>query len=481
MVKQILTYILAIITICVASSCSENEEFTSTPSSRLTFSTDTITFDTLFRTLPSPTKRLIVFNNNSKGVKISNVALETKDSQLFRMNVDGVSGNSIDNVEIYGKDSIFIFIETTMKEEHEELVKHYSDRIIFTFENGMRQAVVIEASSMNATFLNHEVIASDTVFDDALPYVVYDSLVVAEEATLTLKAGSALYFHNEANLIVRGKLIVEGELGKEVIFRGDRTDWLLPGTSYDMIDNTWGGIRLTPECKGCEMNYADVHGGVYGIDCDSINGTLTITNSYIHNVGGNALRINRTKAHIANTELNNSLGYCALIVNSDTEFYHCTLAQFYAWSYDRKNALLVVQNADEETDITDNSYFKNNFYNCFVTGYADDEVFAEFDATKSELGLHFYSSVLNTDISDDKYFTDCVKIEFEDDDMFHNNTFAQRHNRLSPYMPDSASVAIGKGNFVYCKDYPKDRFGEERTEGRVDAGCYQYVHREEKK
>lgn len=478
MVKKIFTYILALFTICVAYSCSENEEFTDNPSGRLTFSTDTLSFDTIFRTIPSTTKRLIVYNPNSKGVRISNVSIESSASNVFRMNVDGISGNSIDDVEIYGKDSIFIFVETTLNEEHSELIKPVNSKIVFTFANGMRQAVEIEASSMNATFMKHESITSDTIFDSNVPYVIYDSLVVEENATLTLTAGVSLYFHNAANLIVKGKLKVEGELGNEVIFRGDRTDWLLSGISYNMIDNTWGGIYLTPECQGCEINYADIHGGSYGVDCDSISGTLTIKNSIIHNVGGNALRINRTNAHIANTELNNSFGYCAMIVNSNSDFYHCTLAQFYPWHYDRRNSLLVVQNADKEYSNDGNPLFCNNFYNCLITGYADDEVFAEFNAEKAELGLHFYSSVLNTDTSDDNYFTDCVKIEFEKDDMFHTNRFLQRQDKLSPFMPDSANIALGKGNFMYCKDYPKDRLGEERTEGHVDAGCYQYVKSE---
>ena len=49
-------------------ACSDYETFSDNPSFRLEFSKDTIAFDTLISTIPSSTKTLYAFNNNSNGM-----------------------------------------------------------------------------------------------------------------------------------------------------------------------------------------------------------------------------------------------------------------------------------------------------------------------------------------------------------------------------------------------------------------------------
>lgn len=60
-------------------------------------------------------------------------------------------------------------------------------------EGGAEDRIVLEACSQDARRLNALVLDKDTVFSSVLPYIVKDSLVVDENATLTLPAGCQLF------------------------------------------------------------------------------------------------------------------------------------------------------------------------------------------------------------------------------------------------------------------------------------------------
>ena len=112
-----------------------------------------------------------------------------------------------------------------------------------------------------------------------------------------------------------------------------------------------------------------------------------------------------------------------------------------------------------------------NFYNCFVTGYADDEVYGK--PGEKPLNLNFHHCVLLTDVSDETYFHDCIG-ESKDADTYKEKNFKtfDTHAYLYDFRLDSASVARGKGSTAYSTSYPIDRFGVSRGE-KPDAGCYQ--------
>ena len=101
MMRSILLTCVAMVGLII-SSCI-NDDFTTSPSATLTFSTDTVSFGTVFTDLGTPTARLIVHNRNKKGVSISSIRFRDPDTH-FTFNVDGVSGSTFRNVEIRGED-----------------------------------------------------------------------------------------------------------------------------------------------------------------------------------------------------------------------------------------------------------------------------------------------------------------------------------------------------------------------------------------
>ena len=288
-------------------SCSEDDSFTADKGSKLNFSEDTIRFDTIFTGLTSTTERIQVYNRNSKGLHITNVKLESGGTSGFMINVDGQSGTSINDVQVLKKDSVFLFVKVNLPTSSSMEPTKVSDSVIFTLESGVQQKVVLEASGQNMQALHAEVLKSDKVMTASeLPYVIYDSLVVAEGASLTIQEGVTLYFHNGASLIVHGSLKVEGTQEKPVTIRGDRLDKMFPYLPYDRLENQWGGIYLSPTCKECTINNADIHSGNYGIVSDGIEGKVKIENSIIHNMAGYGLYLLDADALVANTQISNS-------------------------------------------------------------------------------------------------------------------------------------------------------------------------------
>ena len=80
---------------------------------------------------------------------------------------------------------------------------------------------------------------------------------LADGKSLTISEGTKVYFHKNANLKIgkNAQLIANGDLGKEVIFRGDRND-----ARYDTLPLNWGGIQLEQGAIA-NLKYAKIFGG----------------------------------------------------------------------------------------------------------------------------------------------------------------------------------------------------------------------------
>lgn len=449
-------------------SCSDEEAFTTDRGAVVAFSSDTVSFDTLFTGVSSATERLMVYNHNGKGLRISNARLRSNGASGFKMNIDGQFGPSLDGLEVLADDSIFVFLEVNVPHQAEDTPTLVSDEIVFTLESGVQQTVALKAYGQNAQTLRAERIEADRTIDRSLPCLVYDSLVVASGATLTLTEGASLYFHSGASLVVHGALDIQGTAEAPVTLRGDRLDRLFTYLPYDRLDNQWGGVRLTPTCTLCHIQHADIHSGNYGILADHPGGEVSIQNSVIHNVAGEGLCLKACQAQVVNTQISNARGNCVSIYGGKADFYHCTVAQFYPWSSDRAHALYVSNYLDDEECLVEGA----SFCNCLVTGYADDEVFG--NPGEQALNLRFDGCLLLTDVSDPTYFTNCTA-DKKDAPSYKDTHFrtVDTRNYIYDFHLAGQSTARGTGQAAYSALYPTDHDGLPRTD-TPDAGCYQF-------
>ena len=134
------------------TSCIE-DGFTTSSSDVLTFNKDTIAFDTVITLQGTATKQMVVYNRSSKQINISSIevaGLATKGH--FHLNVDGIRGDSFQNVEIRGNDSIFIFIEAYLDEMEKDEPTLVEDLLEFE-TNGMKQSVLLSEMPSPISFM----------------------------------------------------------------------------------------------------------------------------------------------------------------------------------------------------------------------------------------------------------------------------------------------------------------------------------------
>ena len=122
------------------SGCREYK-VSNDPSLRLSFSCDTLFFDTVFTEQGSATAQIMVYNRNKSAVMIDHVWLS--DCSYFRVNVDGEADLSrLHNLQINGGDSVFVFIRADINPTSQDTPLLISDKLHFHLTNDMTQGIV---------------------------------------------------------------------------------------------------------------------------------------------------------------------------------------------------------------------------------------------------------------------------------------------------------------------------------------------------
>ena len=441
-----------------------DDSFTTSPNDVLEFSTDTVNLDTIFTNEGTSTRSLKVYNRNSKSLRISNISLGKGGTSGFIVNVDGLSGTSFTDTEIRGNDSLFIYIIANMAETGVNGMVDVRDSLVFV-TNGVTQHVKLLARTQDAKRVRGLTINSDTLLTAEKPFIVYDSLVVAPTATLTIEPGATLYFHNGAALEVYGKLIAEGTPEARVTLRGDRLDRMFDNLPYDNLAGQWGGIRFHEGSFDNRITHAMVRGTTWGIKCDSTDlsrTTLTIHNSIIHNSTANLVDIACNRVRITNSELSDA-GYSVLAIHKGiVDVTHCTLVNYYF--YDMiKGAIIHTPTCEEIIEWGVHLTLNN----CLIAG--NSSPLSEGDFTGSDVYLNS-CLIAGVEGSDDANF---VHTMWNGEPMFW---LIERENYLYDYRLGSPeSSAIGWGATAYAVDSTAmDMYGASRIE-RIDVGAYQYT------
>lgn len=484
--NHILTAVFCLFLLCCFESCEKDEDFNFSADGRLEFSDDTISFDTVYSTLGSSTRRFVVYNNSDKGVRLTSVRLASSGNSGFRINVDGNYNTQFTDVEICHDDSIFVFVEITAKQQNSDSPILISDSLLFELPNGKKQFVLLEAYGQNVTILRGKHISANTTLNSKIPYVIFDSLVVDESKTLTISEGTTMCFHGNAELIIHGDIKAFGSVKKPITFKSDRTDKIFPYLPYDNVVGMWKGIRIAKESKMCLFDHCDIHAGSYGIKTEIPENMksptqLGIYNTVVNNVSGHGLDLNSNITLVVNSQISNTLGNCVNVIGGQHEFYHTTLAQFYPWKSNVVvgHALAFTNNDGENNFDLDDL----QFYNCLITGYSDDEIYGSSSENKDiNFCYNFRNSLLLTDSTglDLEQFKGCI---FENDTTYSKKKNFKKlfyDDYSSDFRLDSLSKARNIGvsldsilPVTLRELLLTDKNGKNRPKNSPDAGCYQ--------
>ncbi len=473
----------------MAASCADDESFSTSSADLLTFSCDTVSLDTTFSNVPTPTRTLWVYNRSGAGLRCSTVRLEGGNQYGFRVNVDGTylgqeSGYKTQDVEIRKGDSIRVFVELTSPLQNTEGPQKVEDNLVFALESGRQQKVNLMAYSWDADLLQGKIVQTGETAElggTSKPIVLYGNIMVDSAATLTVKPGTTLYFHENTGVDVYGTLILAGEKGNEVTLRGDRIDRMFDYLPYDRTAGQWDGIRFYGSSADNRISYTDIHSSVDGIVVDSNKVdrlALTLAHSTIHNCQGYGVKIDSAQVRIENTQISNALRNLLYVRGGDVTVNACTLAQFYPFDAGRGSALFFRQPL-KNLKVT----------NSLVTGYGDDEVMwtepVNVDSVKNPFKFSFDHCVLRTpklDTDDSLKFTNIVYEDLKLDSVKRGDTYVylkDKHfvrfdtdNFVYDFHLQPTSAAVGVGNVASMPAL--DRDGNERDAESPDAGCYRH-------
>ena len=470
------------------TACVDERGYTTDPQYKLSFSSDTIAFDTLFTEVSSATSSFLIYNRHKSDLRISEVQLSGGSDSPFRVNVDGMAGVAFRDVTLRGGDSMYVFVEVTVDPRGNDEPFEVRDSLRFVLESGAEQHVQLNAWGQDATVLRGWVVDADATLTAQRPYLIYDSLRVEEGSTLYMEPGTRLYFYNKVEMQVYGRVEAVGTVDAPIVFRGARTDRMFSYLPYDRLSAQWGGITLHPISFDNIFEHCDIHSGTYGLRAKSNDITrlkLRMCNSQIHNVDEDALQLTLCNAEIFNSLFTNAGGHCVNILGGRLQFWYCTMANFFPWSSERGVALNI-SNYDKEDGIIYPLVF-TTFANCIVTGSKDDELMGQVLEKTDSVDYSEYAqfvfthSLINSKGEarepDSLHFSNIVW-EHKDSVAYARSNFRtiDHDNFIYDFHLDSLSCARGIGLYAPTEQLGYDKDGQPRhKDGPIDAGCYQYV------
>ena len=459
-------------------SC-ERDDFSTSPSLKLGFSQDTVMFDTVFTTIGSSTRLFKVYNRNKHDLKISSIQLAGGNSSFFRINIDGIAADQVEDVTIRKHDSLFVFVEVTVDPLNQNSPLFISYSVVF-ITNVNTQNVKLAAWGQDVHLLNAKTIEVNTALGNDKPYLVYDYLFIKPDVELNINEGVKIHFHNRAQLVVAGTLRVNGTYDNPVIFQGDRLE-----DFYKDKAGQWGGVWLYGGSKNNIISWAQIRNSINGLIVDTCvttsSPTLRMSNTIIENSSSVGLYARGSKIIADNCLFSNSgLVSVALTMGGAYQFYQCTIANYWGQYIYRQGPALLLNNyylyqvnntgpvLVEPRDL-DEAFFAN----CIIYGSRDSEF--EIDNSykdqlvQAAMNYKFENCILKVpndfNLSDISKYTSVSR----KDPKFKNSS------KLD-FQLDTLSPAKDFGLFMYGQQYPIDlKNTSHLVDSKPDLGAYERV------
>jgi len=456
------------------TSCKKEQILTS--GGELRFSTDTLTFDTVFTAYASYTDWIKIFNPQNRKVTVSSVRL-TNPNSYFSLNVNGIEGNAVSDIEVAANDSFYVFATVNIDPTNANNPFIICDTLVATL-NGKDFSIPLIAYGQNAYYIDGNVdghIKTETWKTDK-PYVIVHSGLVDSGHVLTIPAGCKVYMNADSRLYVQGSLHVEGTKDNPVIFQGGRLDRKYFG--YEDYPGEWGGIYFFRYSFDNKINHALIKNGG-NTPGAGYPAAITLEPDLV---------IGDTQLVLRNTKIQNSIGYGILSIGGTLKAENCLintsgaqcLAMVQGGEYEINNCDFITYTTDKISHTKEPSFaalnyldIGNNQYvagplncvmrNCVVWGSIEEEiVFDKVDdypynmrmencLIRKKEAMPSYITHLNTIINQDPKFTDVEKWDFRP-------------------LEGSPLINAGTGNGI---NIPYDIDDKPRT-GAIDIGCYEY-------
>ncbi|MDC3209179.1 hypothetical protein OAT96_00370 [Chitinophagales bacterium] len=460
--KNIIFYI-SVLSI-ILFSCKK-DSFYSGQGQILTFSNDTLTFDTVFTTLGSVTRYFRVENPLKEAIKIDEISLAGLNGNQFRINVDGIPGTSIQDLEIPAQDYVYIFAEVTVDPNNQNNPFVLLDEISYSY-NGVQQKSYLRAWGQNAYFHFGEIIEGDSIWQNDKPHVVvrtdtFPGVGVEAFGSLTILPGCQVYFNQGSAIFSDGPIII-GSSGCQdsVTLQTDRVEDLPNGLEFATTPGLWLGVILRNGATG-SFNNVRIKNATYGIagrwifddftdfsvsnqpiiDLDKVQ-ILHASNSSIF-----CLNSQLTASNCLFNDANKSLA--TLAMGGSYQFENCT------FSGTGQNEAVALSNfASNGIQGSYGDLQQANFSNCIIYGGKSNEILLN-NENAAAFNFLFENCLLRTTLdTDTSTYINCITDMGPSFDFTADNPFSLSIN--SPCI--GAGLANGLTDDLYCQAHnsPKD-------------------------
>lgn len=483
--------------VLLLAACEVDRDFVTGDAVQLRFELDTLSFDTVFTARGSATRLFKVYNDATDPVMIDRIAVAGETGVDFTFNVDGTMGPVAEDVVIFARDSIYVFVEVEVDPTEPEAVSPFiaEDRLIFTTGN-VQEAVVLQAFGQNANYLNgfrrgsfFQPICQDGTFvlPTDLPTVIYGSMFI-DSCTVRALAGTRIYFHGgiQRNEVIGGsgifndgfiytlpdgRLELLGTLEDPVILATDRLE-----EGYASSRGAYRGLIFGPGSRGNRIEHTDIRNSIVGVTADSL-AEVRIENTRIVYSSGPAVTGYQSDLTIRNSLFHSNFGNTVqLLKGGNLLMEHTTLA-----NYGVDASALLVQNfaCDEATQECLAAPFTGRIRNSIISGSRSGEL-ALADGFEGEQPGFFTLEITHSVVKTDADFLESSGGIFAD---FYTE-YCQGCYNLQPgdplyvsisaddYHLDSLSVARNLGRFL--PELPTDLEGNRRDTDTPDAGALEW-------
>jgi len=445
---------LALMLLFAFSQCSYEPEI-SNKAVNLSFSTDTIQFDTLFTGRQSITKRLKIYNSSSQAVMLNNISLQQQTNE-FALILNGRKGESFSDQLLLGNDSLLLLIEAEV--DQSDLNNPFVIRDLLEVENKEnRQTVVLEAWGQNAHFFNDSIISGNVTWQADKPYVISNSILIDSASSLTIHEGVKVYSGAESFIYVQGQLIVEGKADSTVLFTNDRLD-----EPFSSAVGQWGGIVFLEPSTNNSIKFADIKNSIVGINLATYSADgrtdLLVENSKIGNTASSAVLCLNADFEAVNSLFYNTVGGTVAHVGGGTANYlHCIVANYFPTQRDAPAAYF----SDFAIDNNENEIIaplETSLVNSIFYGRIEEEIlFAE--STEGNISLSFSHNI----------FKSTQEFLANNNSLLNEDPLFVRPFEDGFYLSED-SPAIGK---ALSTSITTDITGEQR-DNAPDIGAYEY-------
>lgn len=419
-------------------SCNHDDFSFDSPSQLLRFSKDTVFCDTVYNQVRSETYAVKIYNDESKDIMIPEIKLAGGTASPYRINMDGKPGVNFNNVLLRKKDSLFIFVEIAPVANAPEAIAE--DQILINNPMGQQHitlfSVVQDAEFFIESSTNPNILTNNTTWTNNKAKIIFGNLTLSENKILNIEKGTKVYFFKNSGMKISKNAIlnVNGELGEEVTFRGDRND-----PRYDTIPKNWNSISLDVNAK-LNMNYGKVFGGTTGLDL--LQSEANINNSIFHTFQDFGIHAVNSKIIAKNMVVNNcGQADLGIFKGGNIDLTHCTLANY--WDFNAALSAYGIYATNEWTNAsggTENAPLQLAVKNSIIYGKVDNMV-----ELKPISGQNFTTSFINCLLKYGDKATYTTTNSLKNTDPKFKNFYTSKMNlRVKDDSP-----AKGKGNSAF--------------------------------